>query len=264
MDDERPLLLVVEDNADIRQYVQESLGEYYRIIQAADGLEGISAALEQIPDLIVSDIMMPVIDGISLVKRLKEDVRTSHIPIILLTAKTSANDQEEGYDSGADSYLTKPFTARLLNSRIRNLLASRRKLAELVAMRYSSARVEQSQLEASADGPVLSPIDQDFLNRFNQLIDDHLDKEDLDMVFLTDKMAMSHSTLYRKVKALTGMTVNEYVRKQKLHRTMALLRSGKYNVTEAAMMAGFNNMGHFRDSFKKEFGITPSEVLKNR
>ena len=263
-DDERPLLLVVEDNADIRQYVQESLGEYYRIIQAADGLEGISAALEQIPDLIVSDIMMPVIDGISLVKRLKEDVRTSHIPIILLTAKTSANDQEEGYDSGADSYLTKPFTARLLNSRIRNLLASRRKLAELVAMRYSSARVEQSQLEASADGPVLSPIDQDFLDRFNQLIDDHLDKEDLDMVFLTDKMAMSHSTLYRKVKALTGMTVNEYVRKQKLHRTMALLRSGKYNVTEAAMMAGFNNMGHFRDSFKKEFGITPSEVLKNR
>lgn len=146
----------------------------------------------------------------------------------------------------------------------RNLLASRRKLAELVAMRYSSARVEQSQLEASADGPVLSPIDQDFLDRFNQLIDDHLDKEDLDMVFLTDKMAMSHSTLYRKVKALTGMTVNEYVRKQKLHRTMALLRSGKYNVTEAAMMAGFNNMGHFRDSFKKEFGITPSEVLKNR
>ena len=241
--------------------MQESLGEYYRIIQAADGLEGISAALEQIPDLIVSDIMMPVIDGISLVKRLKEDVRTSHIPIILLTAKTSANDQEEGYDSGADSYLTKPFTARLLNSRIRNLLASRRKLAELVAMRYSSARVEQSQLEASADGPVLSPIDQDFLDRFNQLIDDHLDKEDLDMVFLTDKMAMSHSTLYRKVKALTG---NEYVRKQKLHRTMALLRSGKYNVTEAAMMAGFNNMGHFRDSFKKEFGITPSEVLKNR
>ena len=262
-DDERPLLLIVEDNADIRQYVQESLGEYYRIIQAADGLEGLSAALEQIPDIIVSDIMMPVMDGISMVKRLKEDVRTSHIPMILLTAKTSANDQEEGYDSGADSYLTKPFTARLLNSRIRNLLSSRRQLAELVAMRGISTDARSDQTVAPADLPSLSPIDQDFLNRLNQLLDDNLTRDDLDMSFLTKEMAMSHSSLYRKVKALTCMTVNEYVRKHKLNRTMALLRSGKYNVTEAAMMTGFNNMGHFRDSFKKEFGINPSDVIKS-
>ena len=267
--DERPTLLVVEDNDQIRQYIADSLGEDYRIIQAENGLTGVSAAIEWIPDIIVSDIMMPEMDGIALTKTLKEDIRTSHIPIILLTAKDSLDDKEEGYDSGADSYLTKPFTAKLLNSRIQNLLNSRRRLAEQMILRnMSGSNQEITELadEHSLQDtePVMSKLDQEFMSKLNGLILDNLLKVDIDMAFLTDKMAMSHSTFYRKVKALTGMTAVEYIRKMKLKRSMVLLQSGEYNVTEAAMMAGFNNQGHFRDSFKKEFGVNPSEVLKKQ
>lgn len=262
--DPRPLLLVVEDNVDIRQYIRDSLGEDYRIIQAADGFEGLGMALEQIPDVIVSDIMMPVIDGISMTKRLKEDVRTSHIPIILLTAKTAPSDQEEGYDSGADSYLTKPFSARLLDSRIRNLLSCRRKLVELIVSQSGISREKTVQEDHHEEKPTLSPLDQEFLRKLNSLIEDNLAKEDIDIAFMTDRMAMSHSTLYRKVKALMGMTINEYVRKLKLQHSKQLLLSGDCNVNEAAMMTGFNNMGHFRESFKKEFGILPSDIVKKR
>lgn len=265
--DERPVLLVVEDNDQIRQYIADSLGEDYRIIQAENGLTGISAAIEWIPDIIVSDIMMPEMDGIALTKTLKEDIRTSHIPIILLTAKDSLDDKEEGYESGADSYLTKPFTAKLLHSRIQNLLNNRRRLTELMMLRNMAGEPQNgSESEETAaieaDTPVLSRLDQEFMDKMNRIIEDNMQKVDLDIAFITDKIAMSHSTFYRKVKALTGMTANEYIRKMKLRRSMALLQSGEYNVTEAAMMAGFNNLGHFRDSFKKEFGVNPSYVLK--
>jgi DNA-binding response OmpR family regulator len=243
------------------------LGEDYRIIQAENGLTGISAAIEWIPDIIVSDIMMPEMDGIALTKTLKEDIRTSHIPIILLTAKDSLDDKEEGYESGADSYLTKPFTTKLLHSRIQNLLNNRRRLTELMMLRNMAGEPQNgSESEETAaieaDTPVLSHLDQEFMDKMNRIIEDNMQKVDLDIAFITDKIAMSHSTFYRKVKALTGMTANEYIRKMKLRRSMALLQSGEYNVTEAAMMAGFNNLGHFRDSFKKEFGVNPSYVLK--
>ena len=268
-ENQRPLLLVVEDNDNIRQYIADSMGEDYRIIQAKNGREGVLAAFEHIPDILVSDIMMPEMDGITLTKTLKDDVRTSHIPIILLTAKDTINDKEEGYDSGADSYLTKPFSAKLLHSRIQNFLNARRRLAELIMLRNMSnvhqdlqETVQDHQQELPEAAPILSKLDQEFINKLNGIILDNLLKVDIDMAFLTDRMAMSHSTFYRKVKALTGMTAVEYIRKMKLKRSIVLLQSGEYNVTEAAMMAGFNNMGHFRDSFKKEFGINPSEVLK--
>lgn len=267
-EDPRPLLLVVEDNDQIRQYISDSMGEAYRVTQAENGVKGISSAFEQIPDIIVSDIMMPEMDGIALTKTLKEDIRTSHIPIILLTAKDSIEDKEEGYDNGADSYLTKPFTANLLHSRITNLLNSRRRLAELMMLQNLSAQnitigskgTEPSQ--TTEGSPSLNQLDQEFMDKMNIVIKENLLKVDLDIAFMTDKMAMSHSTFYRKVKALTGMTANEYIRKMKLKHSMELLQSGEYNVTEAAMMAGFNNMGHFRESFKKEFGINPSDLLK--
>lgn len=279
--DERPLLLIVEDNTDIRQYIDESLNEDYRILQASNGKEGRDLAFEQMPDIIVSDIMMPEMDGIEMTKILKEDIRTSHIPIILLTAKTSVNDQEVGYDSGADSYLMKPFSAKLLHSRIKNLLASHRRLTEYIVQKnmnaFANSRangIQETKLETAtqdtsvketdAESPVmqLSPIDKRFLDKLNKLIEDHISTEDLDIAFFTDKMAMSHSTFYRKVKALTGMSANEYVKKAKLRHSRSLLQSREYTVTEVAMMAGFNNLGNFRESFKREFGKTPSEILK--
>ncbi len=271
-----PQLLVVEDNADIRQYIYDSFCDDYRIIQAENGEEGLRMAREQMPDIIVSDIMMPRMDGIELTRHLKEDIRTSHIPIILLTAKNTDDDKEVGYDSGADSYLTKPFTVKLLASRIRNLLASRRRLAEFVANGGSSTTVvnDVTNDEATEAGPSsaqpaasatgielsLSRIDREFIERLNSLIEENIMKESIDMAFVTDKMAMSHSTFYRKVKALTGLTANEYIRKRRLLHCYNLLRSGEYNVSQAAMMTGFNQMAHFREIFKHEFGMLPSEV----
>ena len=274
--DVRPLLLIVEDNDDIRQYVNESLCEDYRIIEARNGKEGRDLAFSETPALIVSDIMMPEMDGIEMMKIVKNDIRTSHIPIILLTAKTSPLDQEQGYESGADSYLMKPFSAKLLQSRIRNILSSRRRLADYilqhnmptsVAIAASSNSAENEILkkadeELAASVPELSPLDKRFMERLNKLIEENMSTEDIDIAFMTDKLAMSHSTFYRKVKALTGVSANEYIRKMKLQRSMQLLKSGEHNVTEVAFATGFNNIGYFRKCFKKEFGLSPSEVLK--
>ena len=257
-----PLLLVVEDNDDIRQYIADALGEDYRILQGSNGLEGVVLAQEQIPDIIVSDIMMPKMDGIELTRRLKADVRTSHIPIILLTAKDTTEDKTEGYDSGADSYLTKPFSARLLRSRIDNLLAARRRMAELLTL-WHDERPAPSPGAApapTADAATLSPLDQRFMTQLNQTIDDNLSTEELSMEFMTSHLAMSHSTFYRKVKALTGLTAKEYIRRRRLHAAMRLLRSGECNVSEAAYRTGFTDLGNFRAVFRREFGMLPSEV----
>lgn len=278
--DARPLILVVEDNDDIRQYIEESLSEDYRIIQARNGKEGCDQAFSEIPSLIVSDIMMPEMDGIEMMKILKNDIRTSHIPIILLTAKTSPLDQEEGYDSGADSYLMKPFSAKLLQSRIRNILSGRHRLAEFIIQHNmpsaagmgtltsiaaeASGQQSKEEAELAASIPELGPLDKKFMEKLNRLIEENMTTEDIDIAFMTDKMAMSHSSFYRKVKALTGVSANEYIRKIKLQRSMQLLQSGEYNVTEAAMMTGFNNIGYFRKCFKKEYGVSPSEVLKGK
>ncbi|MCR4603829.1 MAG: response regulator [Prevotella sp.] len=257
-DELRPLLLVVEDNADIRQYIADSFGDDFKILQANNGEEGVMMAKEQIPDVIVSDIMMPRLNGIQLTRQLKDDIRTSHIPIILLTAKNTDEDKEEGYDSGADSYLTKPFTAKLLASRIQNLLTARRRMAEYIT-RNPDTQEETAQPVAR---PQLGRLDREFLDKLNDIIRENIMTQDIDLPFVTDKMAMSHSTFYRKVKALTGMTAKEYIRKFRLQHCYHLLESGDYNVNQAAMMTGFNQMAHFRETFKKEFGILPSEVIR--
>mgnify|MGYP002520722216 FL=1 len=280
--DVRPLLLIVEDNDDIRQYVNESLCEDYRIIEARNGKEGRDLAFNQIPDLIVSDIMMPEMDGIEMMKILKNDIRTSHIPIILLTAKTTPIDQEEGYNSGADSYLMKPFSASLLHSRIRNILSGRRRLAEFIiqhsltganaSLAISPEMTENTDANVLGNAndnidtsvPELSPLDRKFMEKLNHLIEENMTTIDIDIAFMTDKMAMSHSSFYRKVKALTGVSANEYIRKVKLQRSMQLLKEGESNVTEVAMLTGFNNIGYFRKCFKKEYGISPSDVLKGK
>lgn len=273
-EDIRPLLLIVEDNADIRLYIEESQHEDYRIIQACNGREGMEQAFSKVPDIIVSDIMMPEMDGIKMTHILKEDIRTSHIPIILLTAKTSINDQEEGYDSGADSYLTKPFSAKLLHSRIRNILSGRRRLADYIVQKNisqfeTSADEQQTSQKATEEKEdamtcQISNLDKKFLEKLNKLIENHISTDDLDMAFMTDKMAMSHSTFYRKVKALTGMSANEYIKKAKLRHSMTLLKKGEYSIAEVAILAGFNNLGNFRESFKREFGKSPSEILKGK
>lgn len=252
---QKPLLLVVEDNDDIRQYISDSLGNEFEIAQSSNGKDGVEMAQERVPDIIVSDIMMPIMDGIELTRILKNDVRTSHIPIILLTAKDTISDKEEGYDSGADSYLTKPFSAKLLRIRIRNLLENRKRLQALLTGALLVSETEPPK-------ETLSKLDRKFIEKLDKTIDENMMSDNLNIDFLTDIMAMSRATFYRKMKALTGLSAMEYIRKKRLQYAASLLRSGEHNINEAAMLSGFNNMGYFRDSFRQEFGMLPSDFLK--
>ena len=254
-----PVILVVEDNDDIREYIATSFSNNYHILTATNGKEGIEQALKYIPDIIISDIMMPVMDGIELCKLIKEDVRTSHIPVILLTAKDSIQDKEEGYESGADSYLTKPFSAKLLHSRVHNLLESRKKLALLITNRTKELKPEQSQ-----ESMQLSKLDEEFLNRFTAIVEENIDTPQLDMPFMIGKMNMSHSTLYRKIKGLTGISGNEFIRKIRLKNSLRLLMEEGLNISEAAYASGFNDLGYFRACFKEEYGMAPSEYIKQK
>lgn len=254
-----PVILIVEDNDDIREYIATSFSNNYHIMTATNGKEGIEQALKYIPDIIISDIMMPVMDGIELCKLIKEDVRTSHIPVILLTAKDSIQDKEEGYESGADSYLTKPFSAKLVHSRVHNLLESRKKLASLITNRTKGLKAEQSQ-----EAIKLSRLDEEFLNRFTAIVEENIDMDKLDMSFMMDKMNMSHSTLYRKIKGLTGISCNEFIRKIRLKNSLRLLMEESLNISEAAYASGFNDLGYFRTCFKEEYGMVPSEYIKQQ
>ena len=258
----KPILLIVEDNEDIQKYIAESFSDSFEVITGSNGEEGKQQALNRIPDIIVSDIMMPVMDGITLCRQLKEDVRTSHIPVILLTAKDSLQDKEEGYEVGADSYLTKPFSASLLRSRINNLLDSRKKLiAQFQQTGTSHNPNSHLDEKRSIITEALSKLDNEFIEKITQLVEDNLSSEKIDITYLSDKMCMSGSTLYRKMKALTGLSTNEYIRKVKMQNAERLLLEGKYNISEIAYKIGMNSTGYFRQCFKDEFGVSPSDYL---
>ncbi len=252
-----PIVLVVEDNADIREYIRSSFTEFYEVITAKDGKEGWELAQGRIPNIIVSDIMMPIMDGIELCKRVKEDMRTSHIPVILLTAKDSLQDKEEGYASGADSYLTKPFSAKLLHSRINNLLENRKKIASLLALADTQPKQESAVSS-------LNKLDNEFLQKITQIIEENLEMEKMDIAFIADKMCMSHSTLYRKIKGLTDMSANEFIRKVKMRKGAELLMYGQYTISEIAYMIGFSSVAYFRQCFKDEYGMSPSDYVKQK
>lgn len=259
---DKPILLIVEDNEDIQKYIAESFSDSFEVITAHNGEEGKKQALHCIPDIIVSDIMMPVMDGITLCRQLKEDVRTSHIPVILLTAKDSLQDKEEGYEVGADSYLTKPFSASLLRSRINNLLESRKKLvAQFQQQSAPSSETDLSE-KRTAISQALSKLDNEFIKKITLSIEENLSSEKIDITYLSDKMCMSGSTLYRKMKALTGLSTNEYIRKIKMQHAEQLLLEGKFNISEIAYKVGMNSTGYFRQCFKDEFGVSPSDYLK--
>lgn len=260
---EKPVLLVVEDNADILEFISSSLKGVFHVIKAKDGRRGLETAFESIPDIIVSDVMMPVMDGMEFCRRVKDDSRTSHIPVILLTAKDTPEDRQEGYDTGADSYLTKPFSIKLLRSRIENLLESRRELARMIAdsrhpdmFNYATGGTPRSGKSE------LNSRDREFLESFFSLIDENIGMDGLDMNFLQDSLGMSHATLYRKLMALTGISANKWIRKRRLEHSVKMMLEDGANVSEAAYGSGFNDINYYRSCFKEEFGVTPSEYLK--
>ncbi len=247
---ELPSLLLIEDHTEIREYIEESLKKEYRIFTASNGKEGIKIAFAEIPDLIISDVLMPVMDGIELCKALKSDIRTSHIPIILLTAKDSTKDQTIGYEAGADSYLVKPFSSTLLKTRISNLLHSRFILAESWKKRPFSNPHNKRKL---------NKLDEDFLENFTNIIEKNIDSNDIDIAFIAEKLHLSHSTLYRKVKALTGLSINSFILKIKMFKAAEMLATGKFTVLEVMYHIGINTPAYFRKCFKECFGCLPSE-----
>lgn len=254
----KPVILVVEDNKEICSYIADSLADSYIVHIANDGVAGLEKAATLVPDIIVSDIMMPRMDGMEMVRKLKSDVNTSHIPVILLTAKGSIEDRTDAYSIGAESFITKPFTSRLLRSRIGNILEARRLLTD----RINGAPRPDEKARVLAES--VSQIDREFLEKLESLIDADPATDTLDVTYLASKMNMSHSSLYRKVKALTGMSVNGFIRYKRIHRAEELLLTGRHTISEIAMMVGINSLSNFRTIFKEEFGMTPSEYLASK
>ncbi len=253
--EEQTIVLVIEDNKEINDYIKEVLSENYLVHSAYNGDTGLEMALKIIPDIIISDIMMPGLNGLALTKTLKENILTSHIPIILLTAKDTINDRTEGYKLGADSYITKPFTAGLLQSRIENILKTRKLLTD----KLSTGNINKSDIVMES----MNKIDQEFIDKIKETIEQNIESDTLDINYIAGKMMMSHSTLYRKTKALTGMTTNEFIRKVRIYKAEELLLTGKYTVSEIMYLVGMNSPTYFRQCFKDEFKLTPTEYIKN-
>jgi signal transduction histidine kinase/ligand-binding sensor domain-containing protein/DNA-binding response OmpR family regulator len=251
---EKPIVLVVEDNADVREYIGSYLDALYRVAEASDGAEGISVAIETIPDLIISDLMMPIKDGLELCRVLKNDERTSHIPIILLTARADMKDKVEGLETGADDYLIKPFSPEELLARVKNLIESRRKLRE---------RFTASVLLKPGEVAV-APRDVSFMTKVMAAVYQDISNEGFHVEELAAEMGMSRMQLHRKLTALTAQSPGEFIRYIRLHRAMELLQKDTGTVSEIAYMVGFSDPSYFATSFHRQFGKAPSEISKYR
>ncbi len=245
----RPHVLVVEDNADLRSFIIESLGNEFTFLEAENGRQGLEVATTEIPDLIISDVMMPEMDGITMAEKIKTDVRSSHIPLILLTAKSTETSKLSGLQSGADDYLTKPFNKHELLLKIRNGITRQRKLREKVMAELMSEAPRKEVLSA----------DEQFLTKVKDEILRQMSNEQLSVESLAEQIGMSRVHLYRKISGLTGMSVNELIRKLRLHRAAQLLQQLWGPVSQVAYEVGFSNLSYFSKVFKEEFGTLPSE-----
>lgn len=255
-----PLVLVVEDNYDLRHFIVSELYLNYSVIQATNGKEAWELALKNMPDIVVSDVMMPVMDGYELCNNLKTDLKTSHIPVILLTAKSNDESKIKGYETGADSYLSKPFNPRMLISRIQNLLTSRQKLRDMFSAKFLA--VEPSGIDTSV---LESSSDKAFIEKIAILIETNLLTSELSAPFLAESMNMSQNQLYRKVVALTNLSIIEFINTVRLKKSAQMLVKSGLNITEVAYSCGFKDPAYFSRMFKKQFDLSPTEyVLKYR
>ncbi|WP_297091823.1 two-component regulator propeller domain-containing protein [uncultured Draconibacterium sp.] len=248
------IMLIVEDNADVRQFISSHFTAYYQIHQAVNGEDGWIKALETVPDIIISDIIMPEVNGYELCKRIKSDERTSHIPILLLTAMHSKEHELKGLTKGADDYITKPFDLSVLQAKVENILSMRDSLKE----KYTSKMI----LEPT--NVVLTSPDEKFLKRVVDVVEENIGDSELDIENFAGKVGISRMQLYRKLQALTNMTVKEFIRHIRLKRATQLLDQQKLNISEIAYQVGFKDLSHFRKCFKREFGMSATEYLAKK
>jgi signal transduction histidine kinase/ligand-binding sensor domain-containing protein/DNA-binding response OmpR family regulator len=252
---EKISVLLVEDNDEVLDFIKAGFEDDFEVHTASDGLAGWSLAKEHMPDLIISDVMMPGMDGITLCRNLKSDIDTSHIPVILLTARTPLIFKMEGLETGADDYVTKPFNFSVLEARVWNLIESRQRLRS----RY------QKEIMLEPQNIAISETDGYFLSKVLAFIEKHMGDETLSVEQLSDEVAMHRNTFTKKIKALTDQTAVEFIRSIKLKRASQLLSQGQLNVNEVAYSVGFSDVNHFRKCFKEQFGYTPKEqIIMNR
>ena len=248
------IILVVDDHADMRSYIRQHLVPNSEVVEAETGQEGLEVALEMIPDLVISDVMMPKMDGYEFCRALKDDERTSHVPVILLTAKATPGERLEGLETGADAYLVKPFDPDELKARVNNLIELRRTLRE----KYSSAAIPELT-------PALeSKIDQAFLKRVQNAIEENLTDEDFGVEELAKKLWLSRTQLHRKITALTDRPASSFIRSVRLHHARRILGEGGPTIGEAAFRVGFSSHAYFSKCFREEFGMTPRDFIKSR
>lgn len=251
--DESPLILLVEDNEDIRKFIKESIGQNFRILESINGKDGLEKAVANIPDLVISDVLMPEMDGITLCEKIKTDERTSHIPVILLTSRSEIENKVTGLETGADDYITKPFSVAELHARINNLIIQRKNLRK----RY------RREILFDAKDIAVTSTDEKFLNRVFQIIESHISDYDFTVEAFAKEVGLSRMQLHRKIHALTDQSANELIRSYRLKKAARLLVRKSGNISEVAYDVGFNNPSYFASSFKDLFGYSPSEYLQN-
>jgi DNA-binding response OmpR family regulator len=251
-DKDKTIILVVEDNADVREYIKDSLVKEYYIEEAANGEQGLRKAKNIIPDLIISDIMMPKMDGTELTRRLKNDELTSHVPIILLTAKIEQESKLEGLETGADAYLTKPFDTKELQVRIKNLINLRRKLQQ----KFSGGKIVATKEKEKN----LSGLDERFMKKVKEVIEKHISEEEFSTEDFGKEVGMSRMQIHRKLKALTGKSATHYIRSVKLIKAREMIEKNEETISEIAYSFGFSSPAYFTRCFKEEFGYPPSDL----
>lgn len=242
-------ILVVEDNAEFRKFLVEQFSDHYTVLEAADGEEGESIALQKSPDLIISDLMMPRVDGIEMCNRIKSNIQTSHIPIILLTARLSDEARIESYRAGADSYISKPFNFEVLSARVGMLFEQLEKRKELF----------HKSVEISPQSITITSLDEEFVKKAIRLVEENIDDPELSVNHFCDTLGMSRSQLYRKFQSITGLTPNDFIRSVRLKQAAQLLQNSSYNISEIATLVGFNSIKYFNKYFKEEFDATPTQ-----
>jgi signal transduction histidine kinase/ligand-binding sensor domain-containing protein/DNA-binding response OmpR family regulator len=250
---EKHSILLVEDNEDVRAFIKGALSSQYTVYERENGATGLVCALELIPDLIISDVMMPVMDGLELCRKLKTDERTSHIPVVLLTARSAYVHQINGFENGADAYIMKPFNLKILELNVQNLLNAR----ETIKQKFAQI------ITLEPKNMVINTIEQNFLSKIIQLIEDRIADTDFDVPTLASEIGMSQPVLYKKIRALTDLSVNDFIKSLRIKRAAQLLKQGSGNIAEIAYAVGFNDRKYFSSEFKKHFGKTPSEFISN-
>lgn len=257
-------ILVVEDNEELKAFLKNILSENYTVITAPNGKKGLQHAVDNIPDLIISDVMMPVMDGLEMIRQIKENNNICHIPIIVLSAKASLDDRIAGLEQGVDDYITKPFSATYLKTRIASLLRQRKSLQEIYMAKLTEGKKIAVAEALTPSQPQITPYDEQFMQKVMEFIEEQMDNAELTIDEFAEHLMLSRTIFYRKLKSIIGLTPVDFIREVRIKRAAQLIDSGEYNFSQVAYMTGFNDPKYFSKCFKKIVGITPSEYKEKK